>query len=74
MNVRIRFVYQPTVVASPLKVPVSQLLNVVLHNLYSCGLTRGSAKTGDIGKLRFTGGEAWKEERVEQCRAAPSYG
>ena len=58
MDVQICFVNQPTVMASPLKVPVSQLLNSVLHNLSSWGLTRGSAKTGDTGKLGFTGGRS----------------
>ena len=74
MGVGIRSLNQPTVVASPLKVPVSQLPHAVQHNLSSWALTRGSAKTGDIGKLGVAGGEAGKEERVEKPRAAPSGG
>ena len=37
-------------------------------------MTRGSAKTGDVGKLGFTGGEAGKEERMEKHWAAPNCG
>lgn len=49
----LRTLNQPTVVASPLKVPVSQLPHAVQHNLSSWS---GGGGLGEIGRLGSTGG------------------
>jgi len=48
---------QPTVVASPLKIPVSQLPQSVQHNLTTLGVAGGGA-SGDLGRLGTSGGSS----------------